>query len=258
MIPLLFIALAQIPKPANLPGSSIALDILRPHFIPGATSLLSVAAFASGRLAVGPAYLFVELPFFNVDPSPPSAAGPTSTIGNPYVGIEFGDRRLGGHTRLSATAGVRLPLLTQDDEARTIGSYVDVSRFEAFRANTLSIQSALRFRAQNNDGFFVAASGGPTIWMPRRSSAKTDLVLHHELSVGHQGSAAWFAAGYTGLSILTETAAAVGELTFGELYLSIGGARGSVRPVLHVMLPLDEEYSAFIGSVVGFGVAIGL
>src|SRR6266513_1392977 len=254
MIPLLFIALAQIPKPANLPGTSIALDILRPHFNSGATSLLSVAAFASGRLAVGPAYLFVELPFFNVDPSPPSVAGPTSTIGNPYAGIEFGDRRLGGHTRLSATAGVRFPLLTKTDEARTIGSYVDVSRFEAFRANTLSIQSALRFRAQNNDGFFVAASGGPTIWVPSRSSDKTELVLHHESSVRHQGSAPLVAAGYTGLSILTETAAAVGELTFGELYLSIGGARGSVRPVLHVMLPLDEEYSAFIGSVVGFGV----
>jgi hypothetical protein len=250
IIPPLLIALAQTP--------SIGLDILRPHFNTAETSLLSVAAFASGGAAVGPAHLVFELPYFRVDPSPPAPDGPTSTLGNPYVGIEFGGQGKSNHVTLSATAGVRLPLLTDTDAARTIGSYVDVSRFEAFRPNTLSIHSSVRFYVQNTDGFFVAASGGPTAWVPTQQHAQTELVLHHELSVGHRGSAAWFAAGYTGLSVLTEPRSAVGEFTIGEFVLSIGRARGRVRPAFHLMLPLDEEYSAVVGYVAGLGVAMQL
>src|SRR5437762_9144298 len=128
MIPLLFVALAQTSPTTDLLPTSIALDILRPHFNMAPTSLLSVGAFASGRVSVGPAHLFFELPFFNVDPSPPSPAGPTSTLGNPYLGMEFGDTGHRSHMRLSATAGVRLPLLTETEEARTIGSYVEIGR----------------------------------------------------------------------------------------------------------------------------------
>jgi hypothetical protein len=84
------------------------------------------------------------------------------------------------------------------------------------------------------------------------------VVLHHEVSVGHQGSAAWFAVGYNGLSVLTEKPAAVGELTIGELELAITRARGRVRPAFHLLLPIDEEYSAVVGFVVGLGVAIRL
>src|SRR3979411_1868902 len=100
MIPLLLTALAQTPATADLPAS-IALDILRPHFNTTATSLLSAAAFASGRVAIGPAHVSFELPFFRVDPSPPSPAGPTSTLGNPYIGVEFGGKGQASHVRLS-------------------------------------------------------------------------------------------------------------------------------------------------------------
>lgn len=253
MIPLLLVVLAQTP-----PATSVALDILRPHFNATGTSLLSVAAFASGRVAIGPVRLFLEVPFFRVDPTPPSPLGPTSTLGNPYVGLEFGGKGKSNHVRLNATAGVRLPLLTDTDGARTIGSYVDVSRFEAFRPNTFSVHSTLRFYLQNQEGFFVAASGGPTAWVPTQKHAQTELVLYHALSVGHQGSAAWFETGYTGLSILSEPRSAVGEFTIGELFLSIGRARGRVRPVFRLMLPLDEEYSAVVEYVAGLGVAIQL
>jgi hypothetical protein len=247
MLPLLLI-LAQSPLPAR----ALAVDILRPHFNTAETSLLSVAAFASGRAAVGPVGVVVELPYFRVDPNP---GGPTATLGNPYVGVELGR---GDHTGVSGTAGVRFAVLKDIDEAKTIGSYVDVSRFEAFRPNTFSIHSAVRFRLQNDAGFFVAASGGPTAWIPTQPHAQTEVVVHHEVSVGHQGSAAWFAVGYNGLSVLTEKPAAVGELTIGELELAITRARGRVRPAFHLLLPIDEEYSAVVGFVVGLGVAIRL
>ena len=247
MLPILFL-LAQSP----LPSRGLAVDILRPHFNNAETSLLSVAAFASGRVAVGPVVLRFELPYFRIDPSP---GGPTATLGNPYVGVELGR---GTHTRVSATAGVRFAVVKDVDDAKTIGSYVDVSRFEAFRSNTFSIHTAVRLRMQNDAGFFVALSGGPTAWIPTQPHAKTEVVLHHEVSVGHQGSAAWFAVGYNGLSILTEKPAAVGELTIGELDLSIARARGRVRPSFHLLLPIDEEYSAVVGFVIGLGVAIQL
>jgi hypothetical protein len=252
MLSLLFVALLQTPTTANLPTTGIALDILRPQFNTVETSLLSVAVYASGRAAVGPAGLVFELPFFRVDPNP---GGPTSTLGNPYVGVEFGR---GSHTRVSATAGARFALLKEIDGARTIGSYVDVSRFEAFRPYTFSVHSAVRFRLQNNAGFFLDASGGPTIWIPTQPNAETEWVVHHQVSVGHQGSDAEFVVGYDGLSVLTEKPAAVGELTIGELDLSIARARGRVRPTFRLLLPLDEEYSAVVGFVVGLGVAIRL
>jgi len=245
MLPLLLI-LAQSP----LPSRGLAIDILRPHFNTAKTSLLSVAAFASGRVAVGPVGFTFELPYFRIDPNP---GGPTATLGNPYVGVELGR---GTHTRVSATAGVRFAVVKDIDDAKVIGSYVDVSRFEAFRSNTFSIHTAVRLRLQNDAGFFVDVSGGPTAWIPTQPHAQTEVVLHHEVSVGHQGSAAWFAVGYNGLSVLTEKPAAVGELTIGELNLSIVRARGRLRPTFQLLLPLDEEYSAVVGFVVGLGVAI--
>jgi hypothetical protein len=247
MLPILFLLSQSI-----LPARGLAVDILRPHFNTAKTSLLSVAAFASGRARVGPVGLSFELPYFRVDPNP---GGPTATLGNPYVGIELGR---GSHTRVGATAGVRFSVLKDIDGARTIGSYVDVSRFEAFRPNTFSVQSAVRFHLQNDAGFFVAASGGPTAWIPTQPHAQTEVVVHHEVSVGLQRSAALFAVGYHGLSVLTEKPAAVGELTIGELDLSITRARDRVRPTLHLLLPLDDAYSAVMGFVIGVGVAIRL
>ena len=245
MLPLL-LCLVQSPLSAR----DVAVDILRPHFNGAQTSLLSFAAFASGHVAVGPVAVTVELPYFRIDPNP---GGPTGTLGNPYVGVEVGR---GNHTRVSATAGVRFALLKDIDQAKTIGSYVDVTRFEAFRPNTFSIQSAVHVRVQNDAGFFVTVSGGPTAWMPTQPHAQTEVVIHHEAVLGHQGSAASFAVGYSGLSILTEKPAAVGELTIGELSFAIARARGRVRPAVQLLLPIDEEYSAVVGFVIGVGVAV--
>ena len=123
MIPFLVILFVQTPTIANLHTTGMSVDILRPHFTIGETSLLSVAVFASGRTRLGKARLYFELPYFRLDPS---GGNVTSTLGNPYLGIEFGD-----HEGLGGSAGVRLPLASPDANAR-FGSFVDCMTTSSF------------------------------------------------------------------------------------------------------------------------------
>jgi hypothetical protein len=247
----LLIVLAQTPTTANLPATGIALDVLRPHYRGSAeTSLFSVAAYASGRTTIGSMHLYVELPFAHVDVP---FAGPNSTLGNPYLGVE-----LGGETGLSWAAGARFPLVPETSGAGVLGLYSDLSRIEAFRFNTATFRGGIRYRIHNADGFTFDAGGGPALWVPTKGAEDVELVLHHHMSAGYRGSLVWFAAGFSGWTWLTQGDGGVGDRTYDEVNVSIGGARGSVRPALHLILPIDKEYNSTVGYVIGFGVAFPL
>src|SRR5688572_17053075 len=68
MIALLAIVLAQTPTTANLPATGIAIDVLRPSFRGSVDrSLISAAAYLSGRAPIGRAHLLFEVPFAHQD-----------------------------------------------------------------------------------------------------------------------------------------------------------------------------------------------
>lgn len=240
---------AQMPWTANLPSQGLALDFLRPKFGAGATALTSGALFLSGRFAVGTNAAFkFELPYARFAQSGFSS----STIGNPYIGAEFGTAR-----STSFELGVRVPLTSESEVAQIMGLYSDVLRAEAFFPNVLSVMARVRFHRDYPTGLTLDAGGGPSVWAPTKGGGDPEVVLHQHVSGGYRGAKAWLSFGLGGLLIITEDGD-FAERTIYQVGMSAGLSQGQVRPALHLILPLESDINANVDMVLGLGVAIAL
>jgi len=252
LVPILLVAsplAAQMPWTTNLPQRGFSLDILRPKIQGGGTTLTSFAAYAGARFPLGGMSIRFELPYarFAVD----GGGGSSSTIGNPYLGLETGAEK-----GLGFEAGVRVPLASEDEFASEFGSLSDITRLEAFVPNVLTVATRVRWRFQDAGGFTFDAGGGPSLLIPTKGGGDTEIVLHHHMSAGYRGPSVWVAIGFGGWTVITEDMGGVAERTLNEVGASIGLARGQVRPALHIIAPLDDSYNSFVGVVIGLGVAI--
>ncbi len=249
---LLAIALTQMPWTTNLPQRGTALDILRPKFQAGGTSLTSVAAYISGRFPTGGIAIRFELPLAYASTSGPF--GSTSfTFGNPYVGIESG-----ADTGLAFEAGLRGPAASENEFAAQLGFFSDITRFEAFVPNSATVSGRARWRLHDESGFTFDAGGGPSVVFPTNGQGDAELILHHHMTAGYRGRDAWASVGFGGWTFVTEDAGGVGQRTLNEIGASLGFASGTVRPAVHVIVPLDDEYNALVGVVLGFGVSVAV
>lgn len=240
---------AQMPWTANLPQRGVALDILRPKMQGGGTSLTSFAVYASGRFPVGGMRIRFELPYSRL--SVTGGVGSSSTIGNPYIGIETG-----GEKGLGFEAGVRAPLASETEFASEFGPLSDITRFEAFVPNALTVVTRARWHFQDVGGFTFDAGGGPSLLIPTKGGGDPEVILHHHMSAGYTGPDVWTAIAFGGWTFITEDIGGVGERTINEIGASVGIARGQVRPALHVIAPLDDGYNSQVGIVIGLGVSV--
>lgn len=239
---------AQMPWTANLPQRGVALDILRPKFQGGGTSLTSVAMYLSGRFGSGSMNFRFELPvaFGSV-----SFGGSSTTLGNPYLGLETSRE-----TGLGFEAGLRAPLTSESEFAAEIGSLSDITRFEAFLPNAIVVAGRARYRFHDVTGFTFDAGGGPSMLIPTKGGGDPELILHHHMSAGYTGPDVWTAIAFGGWTFITEDIGGVGQRTINEIGASVGIARGQVRPALHVIAPLDDGYNSQVGIVIGLGVSV--
>jgi len=240
---------AQEPWTANVPRRGFALDFLRPAFRGGGTSLTSFAVFLSGRAPMGDkTAIRFELPFAR---GSNDFGGSSSTLGNPYVGVETG-----GATGMAFEMGVRGPLASEGEFAVQIGAFSDITRYEAFLPNTATVSARARYRFQGDNGFTFDAGGGPSVFFPTKGGGDAELVLHHHMSAGYRGPQVWASVGFGGWSFITEDIGGVGQRTINQVGASAGFTTGQVRPALHIIAPLDDDYNALVGVVIGFGVSV--
>lgn len=249
------LAVLQMPWTVSLPDHGAAIDILRPKFEGGGTSLTSVAVFMGLRAPIGARQsLRVELPFVNFSPD---AGSGSSAVGNPYLGVES-SRPLG----LGWQLGIRGPLAPDDEIAPQLGALSDITRIEAFLPNLATASAHVRYRFHDappeGRGFLFEAGGGPTAWFPTDGPGDTELVLHHHMMAGYRGASHWFAAGFGGLTIISEGEGSVGERTAHQAGASFGFTTGKARPAIHVIAPLGESFGFGAQIVFGFGLALTL
>ena len=251
LVPILLVAsplTAQMPWTANLPSRGLALDILHPSFRSGVTSITGAAAYISGRFPSGNIAIRVELPLAYVSSSPTSF-----TLGNPYVGIESARE-----TGLVFELGARGPLASEDETATGIGALSDITRsLEGFAPNVATLTGGVRWRLRDSSGFTFDAGGGPSGLFPTKGG-DTELTLNYHMMAGYRGKDAFAMAGFGGWTIITEDAGGVGERTLDQFGASFGFVSGNVRPAFHVILPLDNDYNAMVGIVLGLGASVTL
>jgi len=245
----LVLALLQTPTMSNVPPHGFAIDILHPHFRGSSgVSFLSSGVYLTGRMPLNNARLRFELPFAYLD----ADFGSSSSFGNPYVGIEWGK-----DSALSYAVGARFPLASDEESAVFVGAYADFTRYAAFLPDVASFDGDIRYHIYNPNGFTFEVGGGPQVWFPTQGGGDAELFVTHHLSAGYRSQDVWLAAGFSGITIISEDVGGIGERTINELNAAVGMATGKTRVVLHLILPLDEEYNSDVGYVVGLGVGFG-
>ena len=231
---------------------SVSVEVYKPSFdndadLTFASSLWFVTArvpAASGVFVVGDlSYSHISYSYigFKDDES-------SSTIGNPYVGVEF--HRTGDD--LSFELGTRLPLVDDKEwTASFYGIYGDLSRWEAWAQDILPVSLMTHVEARDERGFGIRVDGGPILWIATGDREDTELFVLLSFQGIYTGEDAGVSAGIVSRAILTNENHDGAESTFHEFGVSAAFRFGHVWPGFQFRIPLDEDLTEVMDYTFG-------
>jgi hypothetical protein len=219
---------------------NLYLEYLNPRFPEAEDDLLTSSIFLSARYRVGDKVVLVgELPFSTVKDS-------DNAVGNPYVGVEFGESDGRGFAEL----GVRLPFSPEDNVAAIVGALTDyVDRFEAFIPDAFAVVGAGNYRYKSAGGFSLRLRGAPLLLVPTGDGGDTELFLLYSVQAWYEGPTIATGGGFNGRAIITQGDLDLGERTVNQLTLMVNLSFGRWQPGAQLRLPLDDELTDFVDMV---------
>lgn len=253
-------AAAQSPFIPVEPGTSVGIELIRPGYstqfdeavggLTGQVHLSTVLPISSG---VG---FVAEVPLAHFDPAFDGYDGTTSKVGNPYLGVRFGDA-----SRLGGRFGVRLPLATAEDgddaAPLELGGFADYDRIEAFMPRVLTVGlagqmgrtavSGLMGRMVLGGDMLVSTEGGDP-----------ELFAAYGAQTGYERNGTAAIVSFTGRAIVTEGDLSLAERTIHQITVSGAHRFGSVMPTVWVRIPVDGDLSELIDYALGFRMRIGI
>ena len=271
IVGILAVALAAIaPTPAAAQSlwmqrdadHTVALEFLRPSLEGVDSDVLSGAYFLSGRTALSPRIALVgELPYVSHSSTQTftdflgneiTESVSSSTIGNPYVGMEA---RLGNGPAF-LELGARPPLASDEEfEAFVTGVVSDVTRFATFLPDAASIQMAVNLREITPSNLVYRLRFCPTVLIPTGdNSGDTELLTMYSFQIGYHGRVARVGGGMSGMALVTEDSGNLGSRTRNQLEIHADFLPGPIRPGLDLHLPLGNE-AELAPAVVGVSVS---
>ncbi len=256
----------------------VSLDWTKPSFDGDteATSLLTSRLVLSGQYPIGKSTrLVADLPIsrFGIDDEDAGRAdGVSSTkVGNPYLGAHArlsGGWAVGGGARLPLTSGPEAP--DAGDEFRqnaadvlalATGSLADMSRVEAFGAETFTARGYGEYTLRSAGGLSARLRSGLTLLAPTENTDfRANVVLLD------YGARAWYDGKRfrVGLGLGGRTNLNADETeTFNErsIYFfdsAVQARFGRVRPGLTFRTPLGGEPSDLLDFAAGINVTVAL
>ncbi|MGH1366855.1 MAG: hypothetical protein ACRBF0_25070 [Calditrichia bacterium] len=226
-------------------------------------SLFTGAHHFGLHVKMNPRLMFVaELPVANLGlPEEGFRVAETGTkIGNPYVGVQFGNP----NRRVFVEFGTRIPVFDREDFSliHSIAAFADyIDRLEGFAPKVLPFQFFInnRFINRKNGAFFNFRSGGSLIFLVSRenSSFTEDASFHfiNGFQAGIDNRQLRFGIIYNSRWLITE------DGDFSDLYFHTVGAKVDVKlnyfePYLSFRKPLNESYSEIASYILTFGIQI--
>jgi len=236
---------------------AISVEFLKPEFEgDDDTDFLTSTTFLSGRFPITPAITGeAELPFSRYGISNDVVERSESAIGNPYIGV-----RIRSHNLVSRI-GLRIPIASDDNpNALTAGRLTDYDRFEAFLPDVLAVNGSVTGPFRLSDNVTLNPGGGLVLLVSTQDGGgdDTEVYAQYFLIGEFTGGKFTLKSGFTGRAILSES-----DLDFGDRsthQFGLGGtlSTGTVRPGLHLRIPLDEGLKDNVDYVVGLNVTIVL
>lgn len=242
---------------------SVGAEVFFPSFNTlNYTETTGFVAIASGRILIpGGSVLVLELPFMQSKQTysspfvPSSLSSSKSSIGNPYLGMEFG----------TGTAffafGVRLPVISVENVSAAAAAFpADFLHIERYSPKTVAIQLNYNVNPTVADIVLLHFLVGPMFWFPTgNSNGKMEIFADYQIGAGVDLAPVRVAIGITGRMILSEENILPGQRTAHMLQIEAGTQFGPLHPGIFYRKPLgQEEYSDFVKSIFGGTISVEL
>jgi hypothetical protein len=220
-------------------------------------SFLSAAYYLSGRFTVSDGIAVVgELPYAHFK-SKTEVIGlgtfevSSSTIGNPYLGMEVGSSGM----PIFGELGVSIPLSDRDEEeAWSLGLLADLKRWNAFLPKAAFVDAAFNVREVTDSKIEYRLRFAPELLIPTDSDLyDTELFATYAWAIGYHGSFLRFGTALSGRILFTEDSN-LGEQSINQFEAHADIGDWSIRPGLDLHLPLDT-WGTDVPVVLGFSVS---
>jgi hypothetical protein len=243
------------PATASLNFEYIAPSFVETHYSGFTGSTVSL----SGRLPASE-YLNVllEVPYTHTAVTSPffSALGTQSEsrIGNPYVGVDVGGKK----SSVFGEIGFRPSLTDENSFASISGLLSDIDRWEIYIPQATVVQGALNLATVNETGFVGRFRVGPSVWIPHKENATTNVLIDIGAGLGYRNESVGFGIQYTARMRTSQKDWGGNKDAFSHLAASISGTFGSVRPELYYKIPLDDEQKQVLRNLLGVSLSVEL
>jgi hypothetical protein len=233
---------------------SVLVEGLFPNFDDTDENFPTAAWYAAARLPLGKPTMFVfELPYSHGDIEGESE----SSIGNPYLGIEYAPKPSG----LLLEFGGRIPLASDDKLLPFVVGYLtDVERQEAFVPDQVTVRLGLHYHHAAQPASRIAYDFRfvPSVWAKTSDQflAESELFFGYGAWMRYESDDVRVGGGLTGRWNVTNDGADFGEASFHQFDLGADFLRGPVRPGVLLKLPLDQDLRSTLNSVVGVSVTV--
>ena len=230
------------------------LEFLHPIFNSNGSSYSGYAITLSSRIKlVRQTFLVVELPFVKASYTSISTNQDESSLGNPYIGIQFS----GEGSKFFGEIGFRPPFMPEKKYlAESIGLITDFDRFEAYVPNYLQVSGAVNFQTQFSPVFGVRIRLGPSVNFRVKGNSDGDLYAAYAVLLEFQKEQFSAGGGYAARSLLTRSG--VTDRTVDAVEFSAKIRFDRIQPGVQVRLPLDEYLSITLDMVYGISVGVVL
>lgn len=247
-------AKAQVNGDFRTKERSFALELVRPSFGGEGFQIISGLANFTARLPAGDHRMIViEVPLAHGSLDREFANSASTTLGNPYVGIEIGNDT----NSAVAVLGARIPIGQEwgdDDFATGLGIVSDMNRMPAFLTEYLTLDVGGRGRIQAEEspmrgGILGTVSG----MIPTADNGDFEVLVNGGVHLGYYEPRWWLSTGVSGIWLASEPDADFSDVSTFEIGFTGGLDRGSLRPMVNVRVPLDEGLFFRQDYSIGFG-----
>jgi len=234
---------------------AIFVEFLKPEF-EGAddTDFLTSDIFLSGRFPITSVVAAeAEVPFSRYGIDNGAVERSQSAVGNPYLGARIQS------SALTTRVGVRFPVASSDDgTALTSGRLADYDRFEAFLPDVFSVNASFAGPTQLSESFVLNIGGGPLLLLFTEDTGgdESEIYAQYFLMPQYNGQYVTVKAGVTGRALMTESDLDFGERSTHQLGMAAALNHGTVRPGLHLRVPLDEGLSEDVDYILGVNATV--
>jgi hypothetical protein len=196
--------------------------------------------------------LVISFPISRFSPEESTLAG--TKVGNPYLGIDLGGFVSGWYGQV----GARLPIMSDSEaSAAFIGTLTDFDRAEAFLVDVTSLIGTVGYRHRESSGLMVQGRLGGSLWLATGDAAgDSELLAHYGFRVGYDRERILLGLGLTGRLLVTEEDAE--DRGTHQITLDLGYRLGRFIPSVGLRLPVEEELSNVLNSVVIVSLKLGL